>query len=315
MNRTLAENKRVKQQLQSRLADLEKAESSRDEKELKQTRAEYEKVVNELDDERKEYQKQVEVAANASSKTTAAKAAAEEAVAAAKDSHRSLIQRLHEIAELQDNVDSLQQRVKNLTKQSRNSLLQTKWTQMKDAAAAKTLQSTVTKLQQEVKTAETKQVEAQRRATEAAKARVAAEEHAAAEAEVATRAQRVADAARADEQDMGEQLKSAQKTVRESEESKQNMSQRVNELREALDFPLRSESANADETATLNASLSKAQDQVLLLQRRSLELEDVGAREASSRRETQAEAEKLEVQMVEAKKQIEELQKKVSQGR
>ena len=55
-------------------------------------------------------------------------------------------------------VDSLQQRVKNLTKQSRNSLLQTKWTQMKDAAAAKTLQSTVTKLQQEVKTAETKQV-------------------------------------------------------------------------------------------------------------------------------------------------------------
>ena len=45
----------------------------RDEKELKQTRAEYEKVVNELDDERKEYQKQVEVAANASSKTTAAK--------------------------------------------------------------------------------------------------------------------------------------------------------------------------------------------------------------------------------------------------
>ena len=52
--------------------------------------------------------------------------------------------------------------------------------------------------------------------------------------------------------------------------------------------------------------------QVLLLQRRSLELEDVGAREASSRRETQAEAEKLEVQMVEAKKQIEELQKKVS---
>jgi len=111
---------------------------------------------------------------------------------------------------------------------------------------------------------------------------------------------------------MGEQLKSAQKTVRESEESKQNMSQRVNELREALDFHLRSESANADETATLNASLSKAQDQVLLLQRRSIELEDVGAREASSRRETQAEAEKLEVQMVEAKKQIEELQKKVS---
>ena len=55
-------------------------------------------------------------------------------------------------------VDSLQQRVKNLTKQSRNSLLQTKWTQMKDAAAAKALQSTVTKLQQEVKTAETKQV-------------------------------------------------------------------------------------------------------------------------------------------------------------
>ena len=31
---------------------------------------------------------------------------------------------------------------------------------------------------------------------------------------------------------------------------------------QALDFHLRSESANADETVTLNASLSKAQDQV-----------------------------------------------------
>merc|ERR1719316_2555209 len=200
----------------------------------------------------------------------------------------------------------------NLTKESRDSALRVKWTEFKDAAAKKTLDATVAKLQQTVNTEKTKQVEAQRRATEAAKARAAAEDHAAAEAEVATRAQRMADAARSDEQDMGEQLKSAQKTVRESEESKQNMSQRVNELREALDFHLRSESANADETATLNASLSKAQDQVLLLQRRSLELEDVGAREASSRRETQAEAEKLEVQMVEAKKQIEELQKKVS---
>merc|ERR1719311_1009198 len=90
------------------------------------------------------------------------------------------------------------------------------------------------------------------------------------------------------------------------------MSQHVEELREALDFHMRSESATADARDTLNKSLSKAQQQVSLLQRRGLELEDVGAREAASRRETQAEAEKLEVQMVEAKKQIEELQKKVS---
>merc|ERR1719287_227207 len=108
------------------------------------------------------------------------------------------MERLREINDLQDNVDTLEQKVKNLTKQSRDA---------------------------DLKSAKTKQVDAQRRATEAAKARVAAEEHAAAEAEVATRAQRVADAARADEQDMGEQLKSAQKASRVSEESKQNMSQ------------------------------------------------------------------------------------------
>merc|ERR1719311_231265 len=90
------------------------------------------------------------------------------------------------------------------------------------------------------------------------------------------------------------------------------MSQHVEELREALDFHLRSETATADARDTLNKSLSKAQQQVSLLQRRGLELEDVGAREAASRRETQAEAEKLEVQMVEAKKQIEELQAKLN---
>merc|ERR1719311_1209375 len=90
------------------------------------------------------------------------------------------------------------------------------------------------------------------------------------------------------------------------------MSQHVEELREALDFHIRTESATADARDSLNSSLAKAQQQVSLLQRRGLELEDVGAREASSRREAVGEAEKLEVQTVEAKKQIEELQKKVA---
>jgi chromosome segregation ATPase len=334
-NSTLAENAQVKKQLSTELKDLERAQDSldkksseaaeakeelghykdflgRDEKELKQRRAEVDKVTTELDTARVAYQKELTVAANATAKTTAAKAAAEEAVAAAKDSHRTLMERLKEIADLQDNVDTLQKRVKNLTKESRDGVLKTKWTQMKDAAAMKTLESTVAKLKQDVKTEKTKEVDAEHRATEAAKARVAAEDHAGAEAEVAARSQRIADAARADEQDTNDQLKSSQKSAKHEHERAQNLTQRVDELREALDFHVRSENAVADARDQLNSSLSKAQQQVSLLQRRGLELEDVGAREAASRRETQGEAEKLEVEMVEAKKQIEELQKKVS---
>jgi len=213
---------------------------------------------------------------------------------------------------LQDNVDTLEQKVKNLTKQSRDADLRTKWTHMKDAAAKKILDSTVSKLQADLKSAKTKQVDAERRATEAAKARVAAEEHAAAEAEVATRSQRMTDAARADEQDESEQLKSAQKAAKTNAERAKNLTQRVAELREALDFHMREENANEATQVNLNSSLAKAQQQVSLLQRRGLELEDVGAREAASRREAVGEAEKLEVQTVEAKKQIEELQKKVA---
>merc|ERR1719506_2671242 len=153
---------------------------------------------------------------------------------------------------------------------------------MKDDKAIKTLESTVTKLKEDVKTEMTKMVEAQHRATEAAKAREAAEEHAQAEAEVATRAQRIADAAKADEQDTADQLKSAQKASKQSDERAQNLSQRVDELREALDFHMRTETATADARDSLNTSLTKAQQQVSLLQKRGLELEDVGAREADS---------------------------------
>ena len=102
------------------------------------------------------------------------------------------------------------------------------------------------------------------------------------------RSQRIVDAARADEQDTSDQLKSAQKSAKHEHERAQNLTQRVDELREALDFHVRTENAVADARDQLNSSLSKAQQQVSLLQRRGLELEDVGAREASSRRETQA---------------------------
>merc|ERR1719247_680705 len=120
------------------------------------------------------------------------------------------------------------------------------------------------------------------------------------------------DAARADEQDESEHLKSAQKAAKTNAERAKNLTQRVAELRVALDFHMREENANEATQVNLNSSLAKAQQQVSLLQRRGLELEDVGAREAASRREALGEAEKLEVQMVEAKKQIEELQKQVS---
>merc|ERR1719281_965260 len=109
----------------------------RDEKELKQRHSEVDKVTEQLDKAKTAYEEQLVVAQNATSKTTAAKAAAEEAVAAAKDSHRSLMERLREIADLQDQVDTMQQRVKNLTKESRDGALKTKWTQMKDAQAMK----------------------------------------------------------------------------------------------------------------------------------------------------------------------------------
>ena len=55
-------------------------------------------------------------------------------------------------------VDTLEQKVKNLTKQSRDADLRTKWTHMKDAAAKKILDSTVSKLQADLKSAKTKQV-------------------------------------------------------------------------------------------------------------------------------------------------------------
>merc|ERR1719265_833200 len=92
---------------------------------------------------------------NATLKTQAAKAAAEEAVASARDTHRNLVQRLHEISALEDRVADLESKKKNLTKLARDRSLETKWVHQKDAAKEAALIAQLSQLKKDLNASKT----------------------------------------------------------------------------------------------------------------------------------------------------------------
>jgi chromosome segregation ATPase len=241
---------------------------------------------------------------NATLKTQAAKAAAEEAVASARDTHRNLVQRLHEISALEDRVADLESKKANLTKIARDRALETKWVHQKDAAKEAALLAQLSQLKKDLNASKTAQVVAEKRSMAAARTATEEAEHAENEARVATRAQRMAAAATADERDSQAAVKAAEDKAELNAEKVRNATIRISELQEDLQFHLRTDIATRAALTQTNSSLSKANDQVSLLQRRKTELEDVSAQEASSRKEAENAREQLEIKVAEGEKAL-----------
>jgi chromosome segregation ATPase len=329
-NTTSTQKDKLSKVLRSRLQDLEDAEekvasmkakitkleselakekdtTSKDEKELNSMKAAVDKVTADRNAAVLMNEKQGLELENATLKTQAAKAAAEEAVASARDTHRNLVQRLHEISSLEDKVSDLETEKKNLTKLARDRSLETKWVHQKDAAKEAFLQSQLDQIQKALNASKTAQVVAEKRSMAAARTATEEAQHAENEARVATRAERLAASAEADEKDTQAAEKAAEAKAQLNEEKVQNASTRITELQEDLQFHLRTDSATRNALMQTNNSLAKATAQVSLLQRRKTELEDVSAQEASSRKETENAREQLEIKVAEGEKAVDAL--------
>jgi len=198
----------------------------------------------------------------------------------------------------------LQSQQSNLTKLARDRSLETKWVHQKDAAKEAALLATVAQLQKDLNASKTAQVVAEKRSMAAARTATEEAEHAENEARVATRAQRMAAAAGADEQDAQAAVKAAEAKAELNAEKVRNATIRISELQEDLQFHLRTDVATRAALTQTNTSLEKATAQVSLLQRRKIELEDVSAQEASSRKEAENAREQLEIKVAEGEKAL-----------
>lgn len=243
-------------------------------------------------------------AANATAKTTAAKAAAEEAMDAAKESHRALVQRLHEISELQDQVSVWQQRTRNVSHASTVTAGRQKLALKRALADKSDLTQQLKKLKGDLATARMEHAKELREAKKAAKAAAKEQELAEQEAAVVDKARRAVAEAKEDTKEEHVVRELAEKKLATLSQQNRQLAERVAELQENLDIRARAETNVRATLLQSNSSLSAEKQQVLLLQKRTATLEAMEKGEAAQRKEVENERAQIEGQAEELKDKL-----------